>query len=443
MGERELRAQSLEASPATPFSPASAFRIGLRMPRQTVAIRSGVGRGAWRGVGRCLRRGLDAPVSGAKREGAARAVSGRPATPHQLTPPPLPLHAQARAVEAQVTLAKKIAPVHLGALATRLVGGKAAATAGAAAAGHELSPTTPQQASFAATATLEAPPTTTAPHAAFPPTQAGGAITLPRPAPGPRVTSPADPPSSEGDLAARRARRGLAPGALDPATLPAPLAARAKELAGRQAYLKNFWYAAALSEAVPADKPVGVELLGEKLTLFRDSAGTVRALHDVCPHRGAPLHQGWVGKVEGHDCVVCPYHGKGRATGREGGRERGGGWWGMDWTKKTTTPSLIFPIHNFIPQAGPLTGPAPYAPSPPPSMRASGRTSAWSTPTPSSSAAASSGCSTGARTSPTPSGRPSRPCRSWRTPAGRPCTGRSSSSATTGACLRMRSTWRT
>ena len=53
MGERELRAQSLEASPATPFSPASAFRIGLRMPRQTVAIRSGVGCGAWRGVGRC------------------------------------------------------------------------------------------------------------------------------------------------------------------------------------------------------------------------------------------------------------------------------------------------------------------------------------------------------------------------------------------------------
>jgi len=29
----------------------------------------------------------------------------------------------------------------------------------------------------------------------------------------------------------------------------------------------------------------------------------------VCPHRGAPLSQGWVSEVQGHDCVVCPYHG--------------------------------------------------------------------------------------------------------------------------------------
>jgi len=30
---------------------------------------------------------------------------------------------------------------------------------------------------------------------------------------------------------------------------------------------------------------------------------------DICPHRGAPLHMGWVADVGGHDCVVCPYHG--------------------------------------------------------------------------------------------------------------------------------------
>ena len=35
----------------------------------------------------------------------------------------------------------------------------------------------------------------------------------------------------------------------------------------------------------------------------------MHCLNDVCPHRGAPLSQGWVSEVQGHDCVVCPYHG--------------------------------------------------------------------------------------------------------------------------------------
>lgn len=35
----------------------------------------------------------------------------------------------------------------------------------------------------------------------------------------------------------------------------------------------------------------------------------VHCLNDVCPHRGAPLSQGWVSEIKGHDCVVCPYHG--------------------------------------------------------------------------------------------------------------------------------------
>ena len=35
----------------------------------------------------------------------------------------------------------------------------------------------------------------------------------------------------------------------------------------------------------------------------------VHCLNDVCPHRGAPLSHGWVNEVQGHDCVVGPYHG--------------------------------------------------------------------------------------------------------------------------------------
>ena len=50
-------------------------------------------------------------------------------------------------------------------------------------------------------------------------------------------------------------------------------------------------------------------MLGEKIVLFRDRAGTIRCIGDVCPHRGAPLSGGWVHDVGGRDCVVCPYHG--------------------------------------------------------------------------------------------------------------------------------------
>ena len=65
---------------------------------------------------------------------------------------------------------------------------------------------------------------------------------------------------------------------------------------------------AGISERI-GTQPVGVEILGEKVVLFRGSDGVVHCLHDICPHRGAPLHQGWVGQIKGHDCVVCPYHG--------------------------------------------------------------------------------------------------------------------------------------
>lgn len=50
--------------------------------------------------------------------------------------------------------------------------------------------------------------------------------------------------------------------------------------------------AAAISEKVK-DKPVGVDILGSRITLFRDETGKVVALDDTCPHRGAPLSDGW------------------------------------------------------------------------------------------------------------------------------------------------------
>lgn len=68
--------------------------------------------------------------------------------------------------------------------------------------------------------------------------------------------------------------------------------------------LINLWYVAEWSHAVK-DKPVKVKMLGQNFVLFRDAAGKVNCLSDVCLHRGGSLAGGSVHK----DCVACPYHG--------------------------------------------------------------------------------------------------------------------------------------
>lgn len=73
----------------------------------------------------------------------------------------------------------------------------------------------------------------------------------------------------------------------------------------RQQFLKNFWYVVGLSNELRS-KPIGVKALGMNLLLFRDRSGLAHALDDICPHRGAPLHDGW---LDQHGCIVCPYHG--------------------------------------------------------------------------------------------------------------------------------------
>ena len=67
--------------------------------------------------------------------------------------------------------------------------------------------------------------------------------------------------------------------------------------------LSRYWHPVAFATDV-ADKPFAATLLDERLVLFR-SNGQLVAARDVCPHRGAPLSQGWVDN--GH--LVCPYHG--------------------------------------------------------------------------------------------------------------------------------------
>ena len=69
-------------------------------------------------------------------------------------------------------------------------------------------------------------------------------------------------------------------------------------------YLRNAWYAAAWSDEIGRE-PLARTFLDEPVVLFRDTAGTPKALADRCPHRFAPLSKG---KLVG-DTIECPYHG--------------------------------------------------------------------------------------------------------------------------------------
>jgi phenylpropionate dioxygenase-like ring-hydroxylating dioxygenase large terminal subunit len=68
--------------------------------------------------------------------------------------------------------------------------------------------------------------------------------------------------------------------------------------------LKDLWYPICPSGFVK-ERPISVRRLGRKIALWRDSEGTLHALEDRCPHRGAPLSQG----VVLGDRLACPYHG--------------------------------------------------------------------------------------------------------------------------------------
>jgi len=68
--------------------------------------------------------------------------------------------------------------------------------------------------------------------------------------------------------------------------------------------LVNQWYPVLPSWAVAA-RPVGITRLSERIMLWRDRQGTVHAVEDRCPHRGARLSLG----RNLDDRVACWYHG--------------------------------------------------------------------------------------------------------------------------------------
>jgi phenylpropionate dioxygenase-like ring-hydroxylating dioxygenase large terminal subunit len=69
--------------------------------------------------------------------------------------------------------------------------------------------------------------------------------------------------------------------------------------------LREYWYPIIESKRVTSG-PVPVRVLGEDLVLFRGKQGTVAALADRCPHRGARLS---LGRVLFPGTLSCGYHG--------------------------------------------------------------------------------------------------------------------------------------
>jgi phenylpropionate dioxygenase-like ring-hydroxylating dioxygenase large terminal subunit len=73
------------------------------------------------------------------------------------------------------------------------------------------------------------------------------------------------------------------------------------------AYLRSFWIPCMVLHEVPAidEPPVRLRLLGEDLVVFRDTAGKVGVLEELCPHRRASLFFG-----RNEECGIrCVYHG--------------------------------------------------------------------------------------------------------------------------------------
>ena len=69
-------------------------------------------------------------------------------------------------------------------------------------------------------------------------------------------------------------------------------------------FLRNAWYVAAWDHEVTRTlQPV--QILGDRIVLYRTNAGAPVALEDACPHRKLPLS---MGQIKG-DEIECGYHG--------------------------------------------------------------------------------------------------------------------------------------
>lgn len=78
-------------------------------------------------------------------------------------------------------------------------------------------------------------------------------------------------------------------------------------------FMRGFWHAIGRSEDLAPGRALPLRIMSEEYTLYRGATGSAHVIAQRCPHRGAPMHLGW---VEGDD-IRCVYHGwKYDCTGR-------------------------------------------------------------------------------------------------------------------------------
>lgn len=67
----------------------------------------------------------------------------------------------------------------------------------------------------------------------------------------------------------------------------------------------NYWYPAGWAHHLGPGQVMPVTIWQQEIAVYRDAAGQLHALEDVCPHKGVALHRG---KVLGNN-LACRYHG--------------------------------------------------------------------------------------------------------------------------------------
>lgn len=58
------------------------------------------------------------------------------------------------------------------------------------------------------------------------------------------------------------------------------------------------------------NQPRLITLLGRDYVIWKDKAGNLNAIDNICPHAGANLAKGgYIVDFKGKSCLACPYHG--------------------------------------------------------------------------------------------------------------------------------------